>query len=247
MSVENKVVVITGASSGIGEATAKLLAKNGAKVVLGARRQERLEKISQDIINDGGQAAYEVMDVTNPEDLKALVSLAKEKFGAIDVIYNNAGIMPTSPISALKTNEWNAMIDVNLKGVLNGVAAVMPDFTAQKHGQIITTSSVAGKKSFIGSGVYGATKFAVRNLMEVIRMESAQENTNIRTATIYPAAINTELLQHITDESSKQGMDKLYKSVGITPDAIARIVNFAIDQPDDVNVNEFTVYPTKQG
>lgn len=247
MSVENKVVVITGASSGIGEATAKLLAKNGAKVVLGARRQERLEKISQDIINDGGQAAFRVTDVTDPEDLNALVSLAKEKFGAIDVIYNNAGIMPTSPISALKTNEWNAMIDVNLKGVLNGVAAVMPAFTAQKHGQIITTSSVAGKKSFIGSGVYGATKFAVRNLMEVIRMESAQENTNIRTATIYPAAINTELLQHITDESSKQGMDKLYKSVGITPDAIARIVNFAIDQPDDVNVNEFTVYPTKQG
>ena len=123
----------------------------------------------------------------------------------------------------------------------------MPDFTKQKHGQIITTSSVAGLKSFIGSGVYGATKFAVRNLMEVIRMESAQEQTNIRTATIYPAAINTELLQHITDKNAKQGMDKLYKSVGITPDAIARVVNFAIDQPEDVNINEFTVYPTKQG
>ncbi|MDR4933865.1 SDR family oxidoreductase [Companilactobacillus paralimentarius] len=247
MSVENKVVVITGASSGIGEATAKLLAKNGAAVVLGARREERLQEISQSIIDNGGKAAYRVTDVTDPEDLKALVALAKEKFGAIDVIYNNAGIMPTSPISALKTNEWNAMIDVNLKGVLNGVAAVMPDFTSQKHGQIITTSSVAGLKSFIGSGVYGATKFAVRNLMEVIRMESAKEQTNIRTATIYPAAINTELLQHITDKSSKQGMDKLYQSVGITPDAIARVVNFAIDQSEDVNVNEFTVYPTKQG
>lgn len=247
MSVENKVVVITGASSGIGEATARLLAKNGAKVVLGARRENRLQEISQDIEDAGGQAAYRVTDVTNPDDLKALVALAKKEFGAIDVIYNNAGIMPTSPISALKTDEWNMMIDVNLKGVLNGVAAVMPDFTTQKHGQIITTSSVAGLKSFIGSGVYGATKFAVRNLMEVIRMESAKEQTNIRTATIYPAAINTELLQHITDENSKEGMDKLYKSVGITPDAIARVVNFAIDQPEDVNVNEFTVYPTKQG
>ncbi|WP_201307660.1 SDR family oxidoreductase [Companilactobacillus farciminis] len=247
MSVENKVVVITGASSGIGEATAKLLAKNGAKVVLGARRENRLQEISQDIENAGGQAAYRVTDVTNPDDLKDLVALAKKEFGAIDVIYNNAGIMPTSPISALKTDEWNMMIDVNLKGVLNGVAAVMPDFTTQKHGQIITTSSVAGLKSFIGSGVYGATKFAVRNLMEVIRMESAKEQTNIRTATIYPAAINTELLQHISDKNSKEGMDKLYKSVGITPDAIARVVNFAIDQPEDVNVNEFTVYPTKQG
>lgn len=247
MSVENKVVVITGASSGIGEATAKLLAKNGAKVVLGARRENRLQEISQDIENASGQAAYRVTDVTNPDDLKALVALAKKEFGAIDVIYNNAGIMPTSPISALKTDEWNMMIDVNLKGVLNGVAAVMPDFTTQKHGQIITTSSVAGLKSFIGSGVYGATKFAVRNLMEVIRMESAKEQTNIRTATIYPAAINTELLQHISDKNSKEGMDKLYKSVGITPDAIARVVNFAIDQPEDVNVNEFTVYPTKQG
>ena len=247
MSVENKVVVITGASSGIGEATAKLLAKNGAKVVLGARRENRLQEISQDIKDAGGQAAYRVTDVTNPDDLKALVTLAKKEFGAIDVIYNNAGIMPTSPISALKIDEWNMMIDVNLKGVLNGVAAVMPDFTTQKHGQIITTSSVAGIKSFIGSGVYGATKFAVRNLMEVIRMESAKEQTNIRTATIYPAAINTELLQHISDKNSKEGMDKLYKSVGITPDAIARVVNFAIDQPEDVNVNEFTVYPTKQG
>jgi NADP-dependent 3-hydroxy acid dehydrogenase YdfG len=138
------------------------------------------------------------------------------------------------------------MIDINLRGVLNGVAAVMPDFTTQKHGQIITTSSVAGIKSFPGAGVYGATKFAVRNLMEVIRTESAQEGTNIRTATLYPAAINTELLHTITDEAAKQGMDQLYDAVGITPEAIARVVNFAIDQPAEVNVNEFTIYPTKQ-
>ena len=246
MSVENKVIVITGASSGIGEASAKLLATHGAKVVLGARRENRLQELVKDIEDHGGQAAYRVTDVTDPNDLKALVDLAKTKFGGIDVIFNNAGIMPTSPISALKTNEWNAMIDVNLKGVLNGVAAVMPAFAKQKHGQIITTSSVAGLKSFAGSGVYGATKFAVRNLMEVIRMESAQEQTNIRTTSLYPAAINTELLHTITDAGSKQRMAEQYAAVGITPDAVARVVDFAVAQPDDVNVNEFTIYPTKQ-
>ncbi|WP_347787019.1 SDR family oxidoreductase [Levilactobacillus brevis] len=247
MSVENKVIVITGASSGIGEASAKLLASHGAKVALGARRESRLQELVRAIAAQGGQAAYRVTDVTNPADLTALVDLAKTKFGGIDVIFNNAGIMPTSPISALKTDEWNAMIEINLKGVLNGVAAVMPEFTKQKHGQIITTSSVAGLKSFAGSGVYGATKFAVRNLMEVIRMESAQEQTNIRTTSLYPAAINTELLHTITDAGSKQGMNKLYESVGITPDAVARVVDFAVAQPADVNVNEFTIYPTKQG
>ncbi|WP_203639552.1 SDR family oxidoreductase [Levilactobacillus wangkuiensis] len=246
MTVANKVVVITGASSGIGAATAKLLASNGAKVVLGARREDRLQSLVQEITAAGGQAAYQVTDVRDAAEVQGLVDLAKSQFGGIDVIFNNAGIMPTSPISALKTQEWNDMIDINLKGVLNGVAAVMPDFTAQKHGQIVTTSSVAGIKSFPGAGVYGATKFAVRNLMEVIRTESAQEGTNIRTATLYPAAINTELLHTITDTAAKQGMDQLYDAVGITPDAIARVVNFAIDQPAEVNVNEFTIYPTKQ-
>lgn len=246
MSTQNKVIVITGASSGIGEASAKLLAKNGAKVVLGARRESRLQTIVNDIKQAGGQADYRVTDVTKPDDLKALVAQAKATFGGIDVIFNNAGIMPSSPISALHIDEWNAMIDINLKGVLNGVAAVMPDFTSQKHGQIITTSSVAGIKSFPGAGVYGATKFAVRNLMEVIRMESAQEGTNIRTATLYPAAINTELLHTISDQATRAGMDQLYDSVGITPDAVARVVNFAVDQPEEVNVNEFTIYPTKQ-
>lgn len=246
MTVKDKVIVITGASSGIGEATATLLAQNGAKVVLGARRAEKLQTIVARIQAAGGQAAYRVTDVTKPDDLIQLVALAKSEFGGIDVIFNNAGIMPTSPISALKTAEWNDMIDINLKGVLNGVAAVMPEFTSQKHGQIITTSSVAGIKSFPGAGVYGATKFAVRNLMEVIRTESAQEGTNIRTATLYPAAINTELLHTITDQEALAGMNQLYDAVGITPDAIARVVNFAIDQPEDVNLNEFTIYPTKQ-
>lgn len=244
--IKDKVVVITGASSGIGEATAKMLAKNGAKVVLGARRESRLQAIVDDIKKAGGQAAYKTVDVRNADEVAALVQLAKDKFGGLDVIFNNAGIMPSSPISALHTKEWNDMIDINIKGVLNGVAAVMPDFVSQKHGHIITTSSVAGIKSFTGAGVYGATKFAVRNLMEVIRMESAQEGTNIRTTTLYPAAINTELLHTITDADTKKNMDAFYQQVGISPDAIARVVNFAVDQPEDVNVNEFTIYPTKQ-
>ncbi|SPC38787.1 SDR family oxidoreductase [Latilactobacillus fuchuensis] len=236
MTIKDKVIIITGASSGIGAASAQLLAANGARVVLGARRADRLQAVVDTI-----EAA-----VTKAADLQALVALAKTEFGRVDVLFNNAGIMPTSPISALHTAEWQQMIDINLTGVLNGVAAIMPEFTAQKSGQIITTSSVAGIKSFSGAGVYGATKFAVRNLMEVIRMESAEEGTNIRTVSLYPAAINTELLTTITDQTAKQNMTDFYAAVGITPDAVARVVNFAIDQPEDVNVNEFTIYPTKQ-
>lgn len=246
MTVKNKVVVITGASSGIGEATAKLLAQNGAKVVLAARRRERLQQIVDDIVSAGGEAVFAQTDVRDAAEVQALVDLAISTYGQLDVIFNNAGIMPSSPISALKTDKWNDMVDINLKGVLNGVAAVMPIFTAQKSGQIITTSSVAGIKSFPGAGVYGATKFAVRNLMEVIRMESAQEGTNIRTVSLYPAAINTELLKTITDSDTAAGMSELYQQVGIAPTAIADVVNFAIDQPESVNVNEFTIYPTKQ-
>lgn len=246
MTIANKVAVITGASSGIGESTARLLAEKGVKVVLGARRKERLVKLADEIKQKGGKAVYRITDVTKPEDSRELVDLAKSAFGKVDVIFLNAGIMPSSPISALKTKEWSQIVDINLNGVLHGVAAIMPEFIRQKSGQIITTSSVAGIKSFPGAGVYGATKFAVRNLMEVIRTESATEGTNIRTATLYPAAINTELLHTITDAGTKKGMESLYRKVGITPDAIARVVAFAIDQPEDVNVNEFTIYPTKQ-
>ncbi|MBI0165933.1 SDR family oxidoreductase [Snodgrassella sp. M0351] len=246
MSVQNKVVIITGASSGIGAATARLLARNGAKVVLAARREQQLQLLQQEITQSGGQAVYQVTDVRQPEQLQTLVELAQKHFQGIDVIFNNAGIMPNSPISAVQTQQWNDMIDINLKGVLNGIAAVMPIFTKQKSGHIITTSSIAGIKSFMGCGVYGATKFAVRNLMEVIRQESATEQTNIRTTTLYPAAINTELLQGITDTAILQSMTELYKQVGISPDAIAHVVNFAIEQPEDTNISELTIYPTKQ-
>ncbi|MCA5012950.1 MULTISPECIES: SDR family oxidoreductase [unclassified Enterococcus] len=246
MSIKNKVVIITGASSGIGEATAKLLAQKGAKVVLAARRKEHLKQLAEEINANSGEAAYRVTDVTKAEDNKQLVAFAKEVYGKIDVIFLNAGIMPSSPLSALKVDEWDQMIDINIKGVLNGLAAVLPSFIEQKSGHVITTSSVAGLKAYPGSAVYGATKWAVRDLMEVLRMESAQEGTNIRTATIYPAAINTELLTTITDKETSKGMTELYKQHGIAPDRIASIVAYAIDQPEDVNVNEFTVGPTTQ-
>lgn len=162
--------------------------------------------------------------MAKPEDSRELVRLAKDAFGGVDVIFLNAGIMPDSPLSALKTDEWNSMIGINIKGVLNGIAAVLPTFIAQKSGHIITTSSVAGLKAYPGEAVYGATKWAVRDLMEVLRMESAQEGTNIRTATIYPATINTELLETITDKNTSQGMTALYEQYGITPDRVANLI-----------------------
>ncbi|WP_435025363.1 SDR family oxidoreductase [Nostoc sp. CALU 1950] len=239
-------MIITGASSGIGEATAKLLASKGAKVVLGARREQQLRQLVDEIQRDGGQAVYQVMDVVNPSDNAEIVKLAKETFGGVDVIFLNAGIMPNSPLSALKTDEWNQTVDINIKGVLNGIAAVLPTFISQKSGHVITTSSVAGLKAYPGGAVYGGTKWFVRDFMEVLRMESAQEGTNIRTATIYPAAINTELLDRITNQDVSEKMTALYEQYGISPDRVANVVAFAIDQPEDTNVNEFTIGPTTQ-
>ena len=244
--IKDKVVIITGASSGIGEATAKLLASKGAKVVLGARREHQLKQLVDEIQNTGGQAVYQVMDVTNPSDNAKIVELAKETFGGVDVIFLNAGIMPNSPLSALKTDEWHQTVDVNIKGVLNGVAAVLPTFISQKSGHIVANSSVAGLKAYPNGAIYGGTKWFVRDFMEVLRMESAQEGTNIRTATIYPAAINTELLTVITDQNVSKAMTKIYEQYGISPDRVANVVAFAIDQPEDTNVNEFTIGPTVQ-
>ena len=244
--IEHKTVIITGASSGIGEATAKLLASKGAKVVLGARREDQLKQIVEEIERDGGQAVYQKLDVTEPSDNDAIVRLAKETFGGVDVIFLNAGIMPNSPLSALKTDDWHQTVDVNVNGVLNGVAAVLPTFIEQKSGHVITTSSVAGLKAYPGGAVYGGTKWFVRDFMEVLRMESAMEGTNIRTATIYPAAINTELLGTISHKDTAEGMAKVYERFGISPDRIANVVAFAIDQPEDTTINEFTVGPANQ-
>lgn len=245
-NIQGKVVIITGASSGIGEATAKLLASRGAKVVLGARRAENLKRIADEITQHGGQAIYQELDVTQQSGNDAIVQLAKERFGRLDVMFLNAGLMPSSPLSALKTDEWHRMVDVNITGVLNGVAAVLPTFIAQKSGHVIATSSVAGLKAYPGGAVYGGTKWFVRDFMEVLRMESALEGTNIRTATIYPAAINTELLGTITDKASLDQMQGLYDKLGISPDRIASVVAFAIGQPNDTTINEFTVGPANQ-
>ncbi|MCC5091281.1 SDR family oxidoreductase [Xanthomonas campestris] len=243
---KDKVVIITGASSGIGEATAKLLASKGAKVVLGARRADNLKRIADEIERHGGQAAYQELDVTQQSENDAIVKLTKDRFGRVDAIFLNAGLMPNSPLSALKTAEWHQMVDVNVKGVLNGVAAVLPEFLAQKSGHVIATSSVAGLKAYPGGAVYGGTKWFVRDFMEVLRMESAMEGTNIRTATIYPAAINTELLKTFTDKASLDQMQGIYDTYGISPDRIASVVAFAIDQPEDTTINEFTVGPANQ-
>ncbi|MGC4029325.1 MAG: SDR family oxidoreductase [Steroidobacteraceae bacterium] len=244
--IKDKVVVITGASSGIGEATAKLLASQGAEVVLGARREGNLKRIADEITQSGGQAVYQALDVTRQEDNDRIVRLAKDKFGRVDVIFLNAGLMPNSPLSALKTDDWHRMVDVNIKGVLNGVAAVLPTFLEQKSGHVITTSSVAGLKAYPNGAVYGGTKWFVRDFMEVLRMESAMEGTHIRTATIYPAAINTELLATISEKGTRDQMKDVYDQYGISADRIASVVAFAIDQPEDTTINEFTVGPANQ-
>jgi NADP-dependent 3-hydroxy acid dehydrogenase YdfG len=244
--IKDKVVIITGASSGIGEATAKLLASKGAKVVLGARRENKLKQIADEIGKNGGQAVYRELDVTSPSDNDNIVKLARETFGGVDVIFLNAGLMPNSPLSALKTDDWHQMIDVNIKGVLNGLAAVLPVFIEQKSGHVIATSSVAGLKAYPGGAVYGGTKWFLRDFMEVLRMESAMEGTNIRTTTINPAAINTELLDAISDKGTAASMQKIYDQYGISPDRIASVVGFAIDLPEDTTVNEFTVGPANQ-
>jgi NADP-dependent 3-hydroxy acid dehydrogenase YdfG len=244
--IKDKVIIITGASSGIGEATAKLLARQGANLVLGARRDDKLKQIAAEVETDGGRAIYRQLDVTSQDDNDAIVKLAMETFGRVDVMFLNAGLMPNSPLSALRTDDWHQMVDVNIKGVLNGVAAVLPTFIEQKSGHVIANSSVAGLKAYPGGAVYGGTKWFVRDFMEVLRMEAAQEGTNIRATTLYPAAINTELLGTISHAGMADAMRKTYDKYGIAPERIANVVSFAIDQPEDTTINEFTVGPANQ-
>ena len=241
-NIKGKVVVITGASSGLGEATARRLAAEGAKLVLGARRLDRLQALAKDL-NLGAAAAVKT-DVTDRAQVKALVDHAVAIHGRIDVILNNPGLMPQSLLERGKVDEWDRMIDVNLKGVLYGVAAALPHMTAQKSGHIINVSSVAGHKVRPGSSVYAATKAAVRMLSEGLRQEV--KPYNIRTTIISPGAVATELPATITDPDVAKSIGEFYADFAIPADSFARMVVFAMSQPDDVDINEILYRPTAQ-
>lgn len=243
-NIENKVVIITGASSGIGMETARVLVKNGAKVVLCARREDRLKRLVNEI---GENAVYLKSDVSSAEDMQMAVVLAKEKYGKVDVLFANAGIMPGSNMSELKVKDWMNMVNVNVVGVLNSMAAILPEFIEQKNGHIIVTSSVAGIKSVPGNAVYSGTKHFVRAMIDSFRTESVMEGTNIRTTIIYPGAIKTELLNTIAPSETKTMVEDFYKNVGLTPEIIANAVAYSISQPDNVDVSDMVVRPSREG
>ncbi len=242
-SIQGKVVVITGASSGLGEATARHMASRGAKVVLGARRTEKLKAICADIRRAGGEATFNTMDVTSLESVKDLVDLAVQTYGKLDVIINNAGLMSIAPVQELKVDEWNSMIDINIKGVLNGIAAALPVFEDQQSGHFINISSVAGLKVFSPGGtVYSGTKFAVRAISEGLRHEVGG---NIRTTSIEPGAVDSELKYGSSHQASSDFVVDFYKQA-IPADSVARAIAYAIEQPRDVDINEIVLRPTVQ-
>jgi NADP-dependent 3-hydroxy acid dehydrogenase YdfG len=243
-NIEGKVVVITGASSGLGEASARLLAAQGASVVLGARRHDRIQSLANELTGRGGKALAITTDVTHSDQVKGLVDAAVEAFERVDVMINNAGLMPQSLLERLKIDEWDRMIDVNIKGVLYGIAAVLPYMKQQKAGHIINVSSVAGHKVGPGFAVYAATKHAVRALSEGLRQEVTPYN--IRTTVISPGAVATELPDSVTDADVAARLHKFYAEVAIPADSFARAVAFAISQPEDVDVNEILFRPTRQ-
>ncbi len=237
--IKGKVIAITGASSGIGEAAAKLLAQRGAHVVVGARRTDRLEKLVASIRAEGGSAEFRALDVTKQEDVEAFVSFANSKFGKVDVVINNAGVMPLSPLASLKVNEWNQMIDVNIRGVLHGIAAGLPVMKKQGYGQFINVSSIGGHAVYPTAAVYCATKYAVIAISEGLR----QEHDNLRVTVISPGVTESELAETITDQTAADSMRE-FRKIAIPADAIARAIAFAVEQPDGVDVNEIIVRPT---
>ena len=238
-NIHNKVVLITGASSGIGEAAARLIASKGAHVVLGARRTERLDQLVSEIRAEGGSAKARALDVTDLQSMQAFVTFAKAQHGKVDVIINNAGVMPLSPLASLKVNEWNQMLDVNVRGVLHGIAAVLPDMQAQGYGQVINISSIGGLAVSPTAAVYCATKFAVRAISDGLR----QETDKIRVTVVCPGVVESELADTISDEVAREEM-KAFRRVALNADAIARALVYAIEQPDDVDVSEIVVRPT---
>ncbi|CQR54642.1 SDR family oxidoreductase [Paenibacillus riograndensis] len=241
-NIQNKVVIITGASSGIGEATAKLLAQNGAKVVLAARREERLNAIVNEIKQGGGEAVSVKADVISAEDMQKLAKFALNTYGRIDVWVNNAGVMPSSRLHELRVGEWDQMIDVNIKGVLYGIAAVLPAMREQQSGHIINLSSTAGYQVSPTNAVYAATKFAVRAISEGLRLEESSAS-RIRSTLIAPGLTKTELFDSITSPEVQTIANQL-SGVGISPYSIARAIAFAINEPDDTLISEIMVRPT---
>ncbi len=239
----NKVVAITGASSGIGRATAQLLCKHGYAVVLGARRENTLAALASELNDAGGRAAYRGTDVTRRADLEALTAHAVERFGQLDAIVNNAGIGPISRFDALRVEDWDAMIDVNLRGTLYGIAAALPVFVRQGRGHVINVISTAGLKILPTMGVYAATKNAVRTVTEALRQEAGP---NLRVTEVSPGVIATDFASSMTDERAKAAVEERLKGIAIPPDAIARGILFALEQPPEVDVGSIVIRPTAQ-
>jgi NADP-dependent 3-hydroxy acid dehydrogenase YdfG len=240
MGITGKVIAITGASSGIGEGTARLLAQRGASLMLGARRTDRLEKLAAEIVAAGGVARFRQLDVTDRADFEAFVAATEAAFGQIDVLVNNAGLMPLSLFSSLKIEEWDRMIDVNVRGVLHGIAAALPRMKAQGSGHFVNISSVGGYRVWPTCGVYSATKYAVRAISEGLRLE----NDDIRVTVVSPGVVESELAHTITDPVAASAMVD-FRSIALTPDAIARAIAYAVEQPADVDVGELIVRPVR--
>ena len=236
--ISQKIVALTGASSGIGEATARQLAAAGMKIVAGARRTDRLQKLVEDIRAAGGEAEFQALDVTRREEVEAFIAFAEARFGRVDVLVNNAGLMPLSPLAALKTDEWDRMIDVNIRGVLNGVAAALPRFLAQGGGHVVNIASVGAHQVWPTTAVYSATKYAVWAITEGLR----QEHPGIRATIISPGVVESELADTITDPTTAAANQQA-RVVALKADVIARAIRYAIEQPADVGVNEIIVRP----
>ena len=243
-NIQGKIIVITGASSGLGEAAARHLSAKGATIVLGARRAQRINALAEELSAGGAKALAITTDVTHSDQVKRLVDTAVEKYGRIDVMINNAGLMPLSPLERLKIEDWDRAIDVNIKGVLYGIAAALPHMKLRKSGHIVNVSSVAGHKVRPGSSVYAATKTAVRVLSEGLRQEV--KPYNIRTTIISPGAVSSELPDSITEPDVNSDIHKFYEAVAIPADSFARAVAYAIGQPDEVDINEILYRPTRQ-
>jgi NADP-dependent 3-hydroxy acid dehydrogenase YdfG len=237
--ITSKVIAITGASSGIGEATARLLAQQGARIVIGARRTDRLATLAAELTAAGGQVRFRALDVTSRADMEAFVAFTLAEFGRLDVLVNNAGVMPLSALEALKVEEWDQMIDVNIRGVLYGIAAALPVMKAQGEGQFVNLSSIGGHHVSPTAAVYCATKYAVLAISEGLR----QENDRIRVSVISPGVTTSELADTISDPAAQAGM-RDFRKIAISADAIARAIVFAVQQPADVDVSEIIVRPT---